>query len=256
MTPLQTRPMTRQQIGQFIPDPRGVRAFEALQADTQDQYSVLTTGQFLTLDAEPNLGAERQLALVPADLTGTDAGANSTYTLGLASTAVTPGTYGDASHTVSVTFDAKGRATAATAYALSTSNITEGSNQYFTTARARAALSAGAGISYNSATGVITATGSTGFSYSTYSTAINYTETATTGFKVIFITASGKTVTLPTAVGNAAMFTVRNTAGASSTLAAAGAETINGSATITLGGVATPVITIISDGANWWGIGL
>ncbi|CAB4241490.1 Intramolecular chaperone auto-processing domain containing protein [uncultured Caudovirales phage] len=41
---------------------------------------------------------------------------------------------------------------------LSTSDVAEGTNQYFTTARARAALSAGNGISYNSGTGVITAT--------------------------------------------------------------------------------------------------
>jgi hypothetical protein len=38
---------------------------------------------------------------------------------------------------------------------LSTTDVNEGSNQYFTTARARASVSAGAGISYNSATGVI-----------------------------------------------------------------------------------------------------
>ena len=39
---------------------------------------------------------------------------------------------------------------------LTTSNITEGTNLYFTTSRARASVSAGTGISYNSATGVIT----------------------------------------------------------------------------------------------------
>ena len=44
-------------------------------------------------------------------------------------------------------------------YSLSatTSNISEGSNLYFTDARARAALSAGTGIAYNSSTGVISA---------------------------------------------------------------------------------------------------
>jgi hypothetical protein len=39
---------------------------------------------------------------------------------------------------------------------LTTTNIAEGTNQYFTTARARASVSAGTGISYNSTTGVIT----------------------------------------------------------------------------------------------------
>jgi hypothetical protein len=41
---------------------------------------------------------------------------------------------------------------------LSTSDVAEGTSQYFTTARARSALSAGTGISYNSGTGVISTT--------------------------------------------------------------------------------------------------
>lgn len=40
----------------------------------------------------------------------------------------------------------------------STTNLTEGTNQYFTQARARNSLSAGTGISYNSTTGVISST--------------------------------------------------------------------------------------------------
>jgi hypothetical protein len=42
------------------------------------------------------------------------------------------------------------------AVTLTTTNIAEGTNEYFTTARARASVSAGTGISYNSTTGVIT----------------------------------------------------------------------------------------------------
>ena len=42
------------------------------------------------------------------------------------------------------------------AVSLTTTNIAEGTNQYFTDARARAALSAGTGISYSSSTGVVT----------------------------------------------------------------------------------------------------
>lgn len=40
---------------------------------------------------------------------------------------------------------------------ISSSNVTEGTNQYFTQARARASLSAGSGITYTAATGVISA---------------------------------------------------------------------------------------------------
>ena len=43
---------------------------------------------------------------------------------------------------------------------ITTTNITEGNNQYFTEARARGALSAGSGISYNSSTGEIATSGS------------------------------------------------------------------------------------------------
>jgi hypothetical protein len=39
---------------------------------------------------------------------------------------------------------------------VTTSDVTEGTNQYFTNARARTALSAGTGLSYNSSTGVFT----------------------------------------------------------------------------------------------------
>jgi hypothetical protein len=42
------------------------------------------------------------------------------------------------------------------AVTLTTTNIAEGTNEYFTTARARASVSAGTGISYDSSTGVIT----------------------------------------------------------------------------------------------------
>jgi hypothetical protein len=42
------------------------------------------------------------------------------------------------------------------AVSLSTTNISEGTNQYYTDARARAAISAGTGISYDSSTGVVT----------------------------------------------------------------------------------------------------
>jgi hypothetical protein len=42
------------------------------------------------------------------------------------------------------------------AVVLTTTNVAEGTNEYFTTARARASVSAGTGISYDSSTGVIT----------------------------------------------------------------------------------------------------
>lgn len=78
------------------------------------------------------------------------------FTFNVADTAVTPATYGSSSEYVTFTVDQQGRITAASEGALSTSNITEGSNLYFTDARARSAISGTGAISYNSGTGAIT----------------------------------------------------------------------------------------------------
>lgn len=55
------------------------------------------------------------------------------------------------------TFDGSGNVTMLTSLnGVTTTDVTEGTNQYFTNARARTALSAGTGLSYNSSTGVVT----------------------------------------------------------------------------------------------------
>jgi len=159
VNPLQTRRLTRQQIGSFVSSDRGVRAFEAVQEDITNQYDALTTASFLTLTTEPTLGAERVLTPTSGELVGTDDGANSTYTLGLADTSVTPNTYGDATKTLSFTVDQKGRVTDVQEFGLDTDNIAEGAtNLYFTQARARTSLSDGNGITYDNTTGVISVT--------------------------------------------------------------------------------------------------
>lgn len=155
MDPLKTNILPRDAIEQFIKSPRGIRSYEELQGDTTNIFTAVANASFLTLTSEPTLGSERTLVLTAGQLAGVDGGANSTYTLGLANTAVVAGTYGANSKTVSIVVDAKGRLTGVTEYTLSTSNITEGSNLFFTDARARAALSSGTGINYNSGTGSI-----------------------------------------------------------------------------------------------------
>jgi len=92
-------------------------------------------------------------------------GAN--FTFNLADTVVTPATYGSSSEYVTFTVDQQGRLTAASEGALSTSNITEGSNLYYTDARARSALSGTGAVSYNSGTGVINITTRTGWTAAT-----------------------------------------------------------------------------------------
>lgn len=71
------------------------------------------SAQFLTLSTTADLGAERVIAPVAGQITGTDGGAGSTYTLGLANTTVAAASYGSASQVPSFTVDAKGRLTAA-----------------------------------------------------------------------------------------------------------------------------------------------
>jgi len=112
---------------------------------------------YLTVAGSVAVGNARTFTPIAGQLVATDGGAGLAYTLGLADTAVAAGTYGGAANTVSVTVDAKGRVTALSSVALSTTNVTEGTNLYYTDARARASLSASSGVAYNSTTGNITA---------------------------------------------------------------------------------------------------
>jgi hypothetical protein len=89
-----------------------------------------------------------------------DGSANATAALTLANTGVTATTYGTTTAVPTIAIDAKGRITSASntniafpvttvngasgTVVLTTSNITEGSNQYFTSARAQASITGGA----------------------------------------------------------------------------------------------------------------
>lgn len=75
-----------------------------------------------------------------------------------ARTGVEAGGYGDGSHLVRFTVDGNGRVTGAEQIDLNSDGITEGAKLFFTDARARAALSGDSGVSYDSGTGVISAT--------------------------------------------------------------------------------------------------
>lgn len=220
MDPLQTGILTRAQIGDFIKSDRGIRAFEAAQSDITNQYEVLTSGTFLTLAPEPTLGSERILTPVPGEIVGADGGANNPYTLGLADTTVAPDTYGDdggvgAAHFVSITVDAKGRATSASTFTITTTNVPEGGNLYFTDARSRGAVSAGAGINYNSSTGVVSAkpAGAYGTPTGTLSRAsfASYTAGATLTFSASYVQAELNTAATRIAAVEAALQNVSRT---------------------------------------------
>lgn len=135
--------------------PDWYRFFAQVQKRIGSGADPLGASQFLTLDYNDGLGAERKFTPVSGELTGVDGGENGPYTLGLADTAVIAGSYGDASNLVSITVDAKGRVTGASTSALNSDNVTEGlTNLFFTTARSRASVSASPPLSYNSGTGV------------------------------------------------------------------------------------------------------
>lgn len=117
---------------------------------------VVTFGDERTL--YPN---SKALTVVSGQLTETDNGPM--LELGLADTAVTPATYGAADRIVVLTIDQKGRITAAAEIILNSDNVHEGTtNLFYTDARARAALSGGSGINYNSGTGAIATAGFSG----------------------------------------------------------------------------------------------
>jgi hypothetical protein len=86
------------------------------------------------------------------------------------------------------------------AVVLTTTNIAEGTNEYFTTARARASVSAGTGISYDNSTGVVTNSApdqtvsiAAGTGISTSGTYPSFTVTNTAPDQVVALTGAGTT---------------------------------------------------------------
>lgn len=99
------------------------------------------------------------------------------------------------------------------------------------------------GLAYRFETG-----GGGGYTYAT--TAVGYTETATSGEKIVAVTASGQTIVLPTAVGNTAKLTFKLMVAGTLTLDGNGAQTIDGGATAVLTEQYQSA-TLYSDNANW-----
>ena len=122
---------------------------------TAGTYGSSTAVPVVTVDAKGRITSVTTSSIsgsitFTGDVTGTGTTGAST-TLTLANSGVTAGTY------TKVTVDAKGRVTVGTS--ATTSDISEGTNLYYTDSRARAAISVTGSGSYNSTTGVITVTG-------------------------------------------------------------------------------------------------
>jgi len=104
------------------------------------------------------------------------------------------------------------------------------------------------GVAGGVPTWVISAGGS-GISRSVSSIATPTTAGATAATDYVYFVSSTTTLTLPTAVGNTNLYTVKNTGVATVTIATTSAQTIDGSTTATL----TPntSLDLVSDTANW-----
>lgn len=107
-------------------------------------------------------------------------------------------------------------------------------------------------LAFDSSGNIITTASPTG-GYTVTSQTSNYTETATSGTKIIKCSTAGGsfTVTLPTAVGNTATLIIKKTAGSANLIVdGAGTETIDGGLTATIVKV-DESITLVSDNTNW-----
>lgn len=111
-------------------------------------------GNYITWGATTVLPNDKTLAAG----TGIDIALSSdNVTIALEDTAVSPGSYGANTQTVSFSVDQQGRLTAAAAFNLNTSNIAEGANLFFTEARVRDSVSGDDGVSYDDGTGTFSA---------------------------------------------------------------------------------------------------
>lgn len=122
---------------------------------------------------------------------------------------------------------------------LTTTNVAEGTNEYFTTARARTSLSAGTGIGYDNTTGVISNTApdqtvalTAGTGISVTGTYPNFTLTNTAPDQVVSLTA-GSNVSI---TGTYPNFTIASSNSGGTVTSVSGTGTVNG---ITLTGTVT-----------------
>lgn len=66
----------------------------------------------------------------------------------------------------------------------------------------------------------------------------------------VYFVSGTTTLTLPTAVGNVNLYSIKNTGVATVTIATTSAQTIDGSTTASLP-VANTSLSLVSDGSNW-----
>lgn len=149
--------LTRADLAEFIKSPRTVRAFENINVNNDILVQSVTEIQdapVIGVELSPAFNHDRSLA-GSSDIHLTDGGPKSSVGIELTTTGVSAATYGSATQMVGFAVDSKGRITLAAQYILNSNNVTEGSeNLFFTTSRARAAVSGSPTITYDIATGI------------------------------------------------------------------------------------------------------
>lgn len=157
-------PLSRADIQQAMPNMRVARTFEFMQGDNSkvvdtlnsavEAINAVVAAPVVTTASTDAFSAEH--VLTGNDDIGVDI-ATGLASLSLLPTTIAAGSYGDASHLVTIEFDGNGRATSASQVALNSDNVTEGAtNLFFTQERARQSLSGSGGVAYNTTTGAIT----------------------------------------------------------------------------------------------------
>lgn len=175
-------------------------------------------------------------------------------TIALAPSGVAADDYGDDTHLVHITVDQFGRITAASQSELNSDNVTEGvSNLFFTEDRARAAISAGEGLSYDDTTGVMVLANEAsrlGIRTVTGSSAVTDMD-----YTILCDAAGGPiTVTLPEAAGSARrIIGIKKTDPSANgvTIAASGGDLIDGAGTLPIT-AQWQSYTVHCDGGGWF----
>jgi hypothetical protein len=236
-----------------------VANFEGNLAGTANAANVLSTARSISVTGDA------------AWTTSFDGSANATGTLTLANTGVTATTYGTSTAVPTIAIDSKGRITSASntniafpvtsvngqagTVVLTTSDVAEGTNQYFTTARAQAAISGTAPISVASGVVSISQSGAAtnGFLSSTdWNTFNNKLSTATAATTYVPYTGATGNVNIGSYILSAAEVRATSSAGLSIN-ANSGTQIANlgagGGANMTLyGGLTGTTGTFVSSG--------
>lgn len=150
--------LNRDEIAAFAKAPKTIRAIENIdtnQVELTASVNAILGAPLLSVTTTDNFTRDRAL-IGSGDIMLSDGGPKGNVALSLTSSGVSASTYGSAAHAIAVSVDAKGRITLAAQYPLNSDNVAEGStNLYFTTTRARNALTSGTGINYSPISGVI-----------------------------------------------------------------------------------------------------